>query len=202
MKQQNLATIYIILISLSVICSTLIPKTATATNYPGQVIPEESIRLRILANSNSRADQDAKQAIRDQVKSNMDRWAQEANSIEKARVIIASHVDEIAAIANVELQNRGLDEVAQVTLDQSDFPTKLYGDYLYPAGKYEALVISIGEAEGDNWWCVLYPPLCFLDFSSNSAVDPKKAETSVEKDEQQEPEVDYAIKRFFQKLFN
>ena len=57
-----------------------------------------------------------------------------------------------------------------VDFGQAEFPTKLYGQYLYPAGDYEAMIITLGEGEGANWWCVLFPPLCFLDFSNGTAV--------------------------------
>jgi stage II sporulation protein R len=58
----------------------------------------------------------------------------------------------------------------KVDFGQAEFPTKLYGQYLYPAGEYEAVIITLGEGDGANWWCVLFPPLCFLDFSNGTAV--------------------------------
>ena len=67
------------------------------------------------------------------------------------------------------------------------FPTKVYGNFIYPAGEYEAVLITIGEGEGANWWCVLFPPMCFLDFSSGTAV--RKEEHVVKAESPEEEQV-------------
>ncbi len=179
-KQMNtkfLAVIYITVLSLSTIFSYITPATETASAKE-QVIPEDAIRLRILANSNSETDQAVKRQIRDEVKANMDGWVGGISSGEEAHDVIKDHIDEVKQIAETEMEKSGLDQSVDVKLGKADFPTKLYGDYLYPAGQYEALIITLGAAEGNNWWCVLYPPLCFLDFNSGTAVDEKAADSA------------------------
>ena len=94
----------------------------------------------------------------------------ELTSLEDAREVIVSHLDEIQATAEAIIAKEGLNQTVKVEFGQAEFPTKLYGQYLYPAGDYEAVIITLGEGDGANWWCVLFPPLCFLDFSNGTAV--------------------------------
>ena len=135
-----------------------------------QVIPNEAIRLRILANSNQESDQELKRAIRDEVNKEINTWVAELTSIEEARKVISSRLPEIEAIAKEVMEKEKNVQTIDVDFGETVFPTKLYGQYLYPAGKYEAIKITLGEGDGENWWCVLFPPLCFLDFNSGTAV--------------------------------
>ncbi|WP_410984945.1 stage II sporulation protein R [Bacillus cereus] len=135
------------------------------------VIPKEAVRLRILANSDSDKDQALKRKVRDEVKAQIDGWVADLKSFEDARRVIQSHIPEIEKTVAKTLQREGSKESFQVTFGKNiKFPTKVYGNFIYPAGEYEAVLISIGKGEGANWWCVLFPPMCFLDFSSGSAV--------------------------------
>lgn len=135
------------------------------------VIPNEAVRLRILANSDSEKDQALKRKVRDEVKAQIDGWVADLKSFEDARRVIQSHIPEIEKTVEETLKREGSKESFQVTFGKNiKFPTKVYGNFIYPAGEYEAVLISIGEGEGANWWCVLFPPMCFLDFSSGSAV--------------------------------
>ena len=133
-------------------------------------IPEDAIRLRILANSNSVADQAVKHQIRDAVSIDVRGWVRNLKSSQQAKKVIRAHLDEVRQTVAEKLNKMGLDENFMVRLGSAKFPTKMYGGYVYPAGKYEALVIRLGKGEGANWWCVLFPPLCFLDFSNGDAV--------------------------------
>ena len=129
-------------------------------------IPEQSIRLRILANSDAAGDQLVKREIRDAVVAQMDEWVAElANpqDLDEARKVIRQHLSEIEERVGEELASRGLNYEYQVELGSVPFPTKLYGGTVYPAGDYEAVRITLGEGKGQNWWCVLFPPLCFID---------------------------------------
>ncbi|CAI8859648.1 MULTISPECIES: stage II sporulation protein R [Bacillus] len=135
------------------------------------VIPKEAVRLRILANSDSKEDQALKRKVRDEVKTQIDGWVADLKSFEHARRVIQSHIPEIEKTVANTLKREGSKESFQVTFGKNiKFPTKVYGNFIYPAGEYEAVLISIGKGEGANWWCVLFPPMCFLDFSSGSAV--------------------------------
>ncbi|MDP9699921.1 stage II sporulation protein R [Paenibacillus intestini] len=136
-------------------------------------IPEQSIRLRILANSDAAGDQLVKREIRDAVVAQMGEWVgalENPQSLEQARYVIREHLSEIENRVGEELMKRGLTYDYQVELGTVPFPTKLYGGTVYPAGEYEAVRITLGEGKGQNWWCVLFPPLCFIDASTGDAL--------------------------------
>jgi stage II sporulation protein R len=133
-------------------------------------IPQESIRIRILANSDSASDQALKGVIRDAVEANMHSWVNGPQTIEEARTIVTEHLPELDLLVGDMIRERGYSYSHQVELGVVPFPAKLFGNEVYPAGEYEALRITIGSGEGQNWWCVLFPPLCFVDtFTSESA---------------------------------
>lgn len=133
------------------------------------MIPNEAIRLRILANSDSDKDQAIKRLVRDEINKEITKWVEDLTSLDDARNIIKSKLPEIQAIAEEIVAAEGSNQSVKTEFDKVQFPTKLYGQFLYPAGEYEAILITLGEGEGANWWCVLYPPLCFLDFSNGEA---------------------------------
>ena len=168
-----LPLLYILFLSMATMAGFMTPKT-NETNAEVQVIPSEAIRLRILANSNHDSDQELKRKIRDEVNEEINGWVAELTSVEEARKLISSRLDEIEAIAKDVMEREGNVQTVDVQFGKTVFPTKLYGQYLYPAGEYEAIKITLGAGEGENWWCVLFPPLCFLDLSSGTAV---KAQT-------------------------
>lgn len=121
------------------------------------------IRLHVLANSNSAADQELKLKVRDRILAEMGECFSHTARLEQARDMVCENMDEIARIAREEVMANGYDYPVTVSLGTSDFPTKAYGNVTLPAGTYEALKVEIGESAGQNWWCVLFPPLCFVD---------------------------------------
>ena len=168
--RKYLPLIYIVLLCAATMTGMITPKTNASQAEEVQVIPNEAIRLRILANSNQESDQKLKRAIRDEVNKGINKWVAELTSIEEARKVIKSHLPDIEAIAEEVMVRENNVQKMKVDFGKTVFPTKLYGQYLYPAGEYEAIKITLGEGEGENWWCVLFPPLCFLDFNSGTAV--------------------------------
>lgn len=166
--KKSAAILYILLLCAGTILSLYTPKNEV-TAKEAMVIPNEAIRLRILADSDLEKDQNIKRLIRDEVNKEITKWVQELTSIEAARSVIKSKLPEIQAIAESVIASEGSNQSVKTEFDKVQFPTKLYGQFLYPAGEYEAILITIGEGKGANWWCVLYPPLCFLDFSNGEA---------------------------------
>ncbi len=156
-------------------------------NY--QVIPDEAIRLRILANSDKEGDQAVKHQVRDAVNEEVTKWVEGFSDINAARELISSQVHQLEQIVDdvLQEQNQTIEYSVSYRKDVK-FPTKLYGNYLYPAGEYEAILITLGEAEGSNWWCVVFPPLCFLDFSFGTSVDAEESEMDEEREEQEDSE--------------
>jgi len=177
-------------------------------------IPEEAIRLRILANSDSPSDQAVKRLVRDEVVRAMDGWAVGPQTIEEARATIMAHMDEIQAITAQVLESRGFAYGSTAELGVVSFPTKMYGNELYPAGEYEAVRITLGAGEGQNWWCVLFPPLCFIDAATGEASaasadapvgDAAAADQAegadLSDDDNQAPEAKFFIVELFQKIW-
>ncbi len=121
------------------------------------------IRFHVLANSDSLPDQELKLKVRDRIINEMNSMFDQGGDITSARRVIADNTDKIAEIAADEIQKNGYSYDVRVSLGKSDFPTKDYGSVVLPAGSYEALKVEIGNAQGKNWWCVLFPPLCFVD---------------------------------------
>lgn len=171
MRQKSIHAIafFFILVTMASMFSLYLPKSF-AQEEDVVVIPNEAIRLRILANSNSEQDQEIKRIVRDRVNAQITEWVSDLTSMEAAREKIIANLDILEATAKEVLEENGVNQKVQIDFGEVDFPTKLYGNFLYPAGKYEAVLITLGEGTGANWWCVLFPPLCFLDFSSGTAV--------------------------------
>lgn len=171
------------------------------------IIPDDAIRLRILAHSNTDADQKLKRIIRDKVRAQISSWVEHYASVEKARVEIKKHLPEIETIVEQELTRAGIHLPFSVQFGIFSFPTKLYGDIVYPAGDYETLLITIGDGLGANWWCVLFPPLCFLDIDSGEAVVEKAEEKDGDKldneqeDDEGEVEFSFFIVDWLKKLW-
>ncbi|WP_054951177.1 stage II sporulation protein R [Numidum massiliense] len=133
-------------------------------------IPDEAIRLRILANSDDPQDQWLKRQIRDEVVESIGQWTGQLDDLATARRVIVERLPEIKQLAERIVRKHGFPYRVDVDFGQVPFPTKLYGQTVYPAGDYEAVRIAIGEGSGANWWCVLFPPLCFVDMSNADAV--------------------------------
>lgn len=146
-------------------------------------IPQESVRLRIIANSDSVQDQWLKREVRDAIIAQMNTWADDVETLEEAEQVIQSQLPVLQQVVDKTIKERGFSYKAVVDFGEVPFPTKLYGSYVYPAGNYRAVRVQIGEAKGQNWWCVLFPPLCFIDMSNGDAV---KAEPTPELEESEQ----------------
>ncbi|SFJ65989.1 MULTISPECIES: stage II sporulation protein R [unclassified Bacillus (in: firmicutes)] len=184
MKKQAIAYLLLLLIGAQMIAYFGYMKVDAKEPV---VIPKEAIRLRILANSDSKEDQELKRKVRDEVKAQIDGWVEDLKSFEDARRIIQGRIPELEQTVANTLKREGSKDTFTVRFNKHiKFPTKVYGNFIYPAGEYEAVLVTIGKGEGANWWCVLFPPMCFLDFSSGTAVKREervvKAETIDEVD--------------------
>ncbi|ERI07005.1 stage II sporulation protein R [Aneurinibacillus aneurinilyticus] len=170
--------------------------------FTSNLVPEQSIRLRILANSDSPEDQQLKRQVRDRVIESVQTWAGEAESLQKARTVISNHLPELQQLVQETIKEKGYTYASHVELAQTDFPTKMYGTQVFPAGQYEAVRITIGNAEGKNWWCVLFPPLCFVDIASgDTAAHDKQKNTSQKSKDNNEIQVRFFLVELFHKLF-
>lgn len=128
-----------------------------------QAIAEEIIRLHVVANSDSEEDQALKMKVKETIVTYLRGEMKDAASVDSARQAIRENLPEVEKIAKEKMNMEGYDYGAEATLETCYFPVKEYGDMTFPAGNYEALQVRIGRSEGKNWWCVMYPTLCFVD---------------------------------------
>lgn len=126
-------------------------------------ITNSVIRFHIRANSDSEEDQALKLKVRDAVLSYLEPELSMAENREAAKTIMEEHLEDIENVASSVIHAEGYSYEVQAYLTKEEFPIKSYGDLLFPAGEYEALRVDIGKNEGGNWWCVMYPGLCFVD---------------------------------------
>jgi stage II sporulation protein R len=146
-------------------------------------IPNNSLRLRILAHSDSVQDQWLKDQVRDELVTQIDEWVTGLEGIEEAREQVRSALPEIERLVEQTIAAKGFTYPVTVEFGQIPFPAKLYGQQLYPAGEYEGLLVTIGAGQGSNWWCVLFPPLCFVDFGTSEATERSEEETVAVQDD-------------------
>ncbi len=148
-------------------------------------VPEKIIRLHVVANSDSPADQQLKLQVRDKIISSMSGQLEGLKDISEVKSIVQGSLAEIEAAAREVIEeNRKLYGVKAV-LTKMDFPTRAYGNITLPAGTYQALNIVIGEGKGKNWWCVMFPPLCFIDVAHGVIAEEtmKELKTSLTEEE-------------------
>lgn len=126
-------------------------------------LAEEVFRFHVLANSDSEEDQAVKLQVKDAVVTYMKKYLTDAADARETKKWCQEHLSEITEVAEEVLRREGFSDPVRAQVTKCDFPDKSYGDITFPAGTYDALRIQIGEAKGHNWWCVLYPDLCFID---------------------------------------
>ena len=137
-------------------------------------ISDSVFRLHVIANSNSDEDQALKYKVRDNLLNYMNNICKDCSSKEEAINIVSEHQEEFRQVALETIKNEGYSYDVRIEIGNFEFPTKQYGDISLPAGFYDALKVEIGKAEGRNWWCVMFPSLCFVDISSGIVPEESK----------------------------
>jgi stage II sporulation protein R len=127
------------------------------------IIPGDAIRVRVVPNSNSVVDQNMKEKVKNYVSNYMTLKLDGVTNVDEARGIISDSLDELNSDIEKIFNDNGYDMDFNVSFGENHFPDKIYKGVVYNEGDYESLVVYIGEAKGDNWWCVLFPPLCLLE---------------------------------------
>lgn len=151
--------------------------TICAMSYAQSVssdIAESVFRLHVIANSDSQEDQNLKYVVRDNLLSYMNEICKNTTNKEEAIKIAKQHENDFKQIALQTIREQGFSYDVNVRIGNFEFPTKHYGDISLPAGFYDALRVEIGKAKGQNWWCVMFPPLCFVDVSSGIVPEESK----------------------------
>ena len=135
------------------------------------VIPEESIRFRVIANSNSVYDQYVKKEVKESLEENFYSDLLESNSIEESRKIINKNIKNYESIVENKLDELSYEEDFSINYGLNYFPEKEYKGVVYEEGEYESLVVTLGSGDGSNFWCVLFPPICTLETEESSDVE-------------------------------
>lgn len=137
-------------------------------------ISNSVFRLHVIANSDSNEDQNLKYLVRDELLKYMNSISKNSKSKEEVIKLANKNIDTLHNIAKKVINDNGFDYNVKINIGNFLFPTKNYGDISLPAGNYDALRVEIGEAKGQNWWCVMFPPLCFIDVTSGVVPDESK----------------------------
>lgn len=164
----------------------------TELNYDD--IQDKLIRFHVIANSDTDEDQNLKLKVRDKVVEVLSEKLSNVNSLEEAENVLKENIDYVDEIAKEVIEENNYTYEVNTMLSYENFPDKVYGDYIFPQGNYEAFRVIIGEGKGQNWWCVMFPSLCFVDESKNSVdssdlkeeienIEPKNNETINENNE-------------------
>lgn len=159
-KFKNFSILALLLFLYTFIC---------AQNYVSAVsenLSNSVFRLHVIANSDSIEDQELKLKVRDSLLAYMNDICNNCSTKSEAISIATTHKNKFQEIAEKTIKENGYDYSVNINIDNFYFPTKNYGDITLPAGFYDALRVEIGEAKGKNWWCVMFPSLCFIDVSS------------------------------------
>ena len=131
--------------------------------YDYESVQNEIIRFHVIANSDSDKDQELKLKVRDEVIKFLSPLLDKSSSIEESRKILKENDEEVKKIAKKVIKENGYEYGVESQLSRENFPEKIYGNIILPQGEYEAYRILIGKSSGQNWWCVMFPPLCFID---------------------------------------
>ena len=151
--------------------------TVCAISYAQNIstdIANSVFRLHVIANSNSEEDQNLKYKVRDSLLSYMNNVCKNCSTKQEAINLVKKNKDTFKQIALETIKQNGYTYDVNIDIGNFEFPTKQYGDISLPAGFYDALKVEIGEAKGRNWWCVMFPPLCFVDITSGVVPEDSK----------------------------
>lgn len=124
---------------------------------------EQYLRIHIRANSNSRIDQNIKYTIKDDLVNYLTPLVSQCNSFDEVVDMIDDNINDMENLCDNVLTDNGFSYTSKITINEEYFPTRAYGEYVLESDFYDAIIVNLGEAKGDNWWCVVYPPLCFLN---------------------------------------
>ena len=136
-------------------------------NLPSAKSHEEYLRIHIRADSNLYTDQAVKYKVKDSVVNFLTPLIAECDTKQKAEKMLKANIESIKAVCDCTLRENGFNYLATVSVKEEEFPTRVYGDLELEKGFYKALIIELGSGSGDNWWCVVYPPLCFVGEGDN-----------------------------------
>ena len=153
-----------ILVIIAVIATVLCVNTFTAASERAD---NDYLRIHVRANSNSESDQQVKYEVKDEIVKFITPYISECVTKEAAIGVMKGILPEIEEVCKSALKERGYSYGARASVRSENFPTRVYGELTLEAGVYDALIVELGSGTGDNWWCVIYPPLCFTSATTD-----------------------------------
>jgi len=173
-KRHNFISYLLFSIAIILLLAGSVKAKGVETGYRGVIaetqatgqVQGELLRFHVLANSNEKEDQELKNEVKDILVNYLKRILVEVDSLAEAKEVIAAEMANIEQLAANEIRDRGYSYQIAGQIGIYSFPTRMYGDAIFPAGEYEAVRIIIGQGQGENWWCVLFPALCFIEGTS------------------------------------
>ncbi len=169
MKKLKMIVILIVLFSIFIFTCAYSYVSAISPNLYNSVF-----RLHVIANSDSEEDQNLKYIVRDNLLNYMNDNCKSLTNKNDIIQYAQNHITELKKIAENTIHDKGFNYSVTVEIGNFEFPTKKYGDITFPAGFYDSLRIKIGKSSGKNWWCVMFPPLCFIDTTNGIVSDSSK----------------------------
>ena len=160
---KKVIMLIIMCITLYVIIGNVIAKN--------DIIPEEAIRIRVIANSNSDYDQNIKNKVKEQIENDMYNLLKNSKTIEEVRNKVNNNVEKEKENISTVLKKENYQLPFEINFGYNYFPKKEFKGITYKEGYYESLVVTLGEGLGDNWWCVLFPPLCMIEAEDSTDVE-------------------------------
>lgn len=182
---------------------------AKSSNLQKEDLSRKLIRFHVIANSDSEEDQELKLKVRDAILVDLTPKFEKVKDLKDSERIIKQSIEEIKKVAEEVIRKEGKNYGVKVAYGTFDFPTRYYGTITLPAGNYNALKVVIGNGEGKNWWCVIFPPLCFIDVT-HGFTDTQTAEEvakylsqdEIELIEEEKPKVKFKILEIIEEYYN
>ncbi len=215
MKKERLALTFLLAL-LCLVSLALWLSASRSVQTVHEDLSSHILRFHVLANSDSEEDQALKLKVKASVLEYLEETLPEDAGLEETKTFIENHEGEIHKIASSVISEEGYDYPVSLYLEPWYFPTKSYGDLTFPCGTYEAFRVVIGEGNGKNWWCVLYPSLCFVDAAYGVVPEDSKQELKddlrpdtyaslVDEDEKEagneKPQISFRLVEFLSSLF-
>ncbi len=148
-------------------CLAIIILSILAVFAGGNNQNEKYLRIHIRANSNMQIDQNVKYQVKEKIVEYLTPYVAECKTVDNAKKMVETKLSGVKSVADTVLKENGFCYLSNAKLIREEFPLRTYGDLTLESGYYDALIVDLGSGEGDNWWCVIYPPLCFTGDETN-----------------------------------
>jgi stage II sporulation protein R len=208
-RNIRILMVSMLIINVLFVGCTSIPKVGKVNTYNYNDVKDVLIRFHVIANSDTDADQSLKLKVRDEVINYLYPYLKESKSLDESRSIIKERENDVRNIALKVIKNNGYSYKVKTELSNENFPEKSYGNIILPQGNYEAFRVIIGNGQGQNWWCVMFPPLCFIDVTKGNVEEEeskeeldKEIDKSKSSKSEESPKVKFKIVEVFKEIFS